>query len=217
MNFLKKIILVLLFLLPISNSLAAVVTEVRDTDVGDGSSNTVNGIEFNKEGTKMFTLYQGHTDAGNQESDSSKEPYRYVNEYTLSSPFDISTKTYAGNSERCHLNYGDNTNAHSRHFDFKFSDDGMKLFTTTSALSNSNADADRILRFDLTSPFDVSTCSYVQRIDLETAALQNGSNAGTRGEDDTTAKLNNTKKNNRIQGMEISKNGMKLLTRVSKL
>ena len=209
MNFLKKIILVLLFLFPISNSLAAVVTEVRDTDAGDGDSNTINGIEFNKEGTKMFTLYQQHDDMGDPNLDESHgkygtEPYRYVNEYTLSTPFDISTKTYAGNSERCQLDYGVNTNLDSRHFDLKFSNDGMKLFTTSSSLVDSEADSDRIYRFDLTSPFDVSTCSYVQRIDLDTDALQNGSNAGTRGTSNTD------KQKNRIQGMEISKDGMKL-------
>ena len=209
MSLLRKILLTFFLLFPISNSFSAVVTEVRDTDVADGGSNTVNGIEFNKEGTKMFTVYQGHTDAGDPNRDEGHgaygtEPYRYVNEYTLSTPFDISTKTYAGNSERCQLDYGVNTNLDSRHFDLKFSNDGMKLFTTSSSLADSAADSDRIYRFDLTSPFDVSTCSYVQRIDLDTDALQNESNAGTRGTSNTD------KQQNRIQGMEISRNGMKL-------
>ena len=38
MNFLKKIILVLIFLFPISNSFAAMVTEVQNLTVGDGQS-----------------------------------------------------------------------------------------------------------------------------------------------------------------------------------
>ena len=126
MSLLRKILLTFFLLFPISNSFAAVVTEVRDTDVAGGDSNTVNGIEFNKEGTKMFTVYQGHTNAGDPNRDEDHgaygtEPYRYVNEYTLSTPFDISTKTYAGNSERCQLDYGVNTNLDSRHFDLKFS------------------------------------------------------------------------------------------------
>ena len=35
------------------------------------------------------------------------------------------------------------------------------------------------LGFDLTSPYDVSTCAFAQQTaDLDTAALTNGSNAG---------------------------------------
>jgi hypothetical protein len=205
----KRILIIFFLFFPISNSFAAMVTEVRDTDVEGGDSAFVKGIEFNKEGTKMFTIYQEHAESGdpNQDEEHNKygtEPYRYVNEYTLSTPFDISTRTYAGNGERCQLDYGVNTNLDSRHFDLKFSNDGMKLFTTSSSLTDAAADSDRIYRFDLTSPFDVSTCSYVQRIDLDTDALQNGSNAGTRGTSSTD------KQKNRIQGMEISKNGMKL-------
>ena len=34
------------------------------------------------------------------------------------------------------------------------------------------------LGFDLTSPYDVSTCAFANKRRLDTAALQDGSNAG---------------------------------------
>ena len=75
MKYFKKIILVLLFLFPISNSFGAMVTEVQNEIVEDGDSKTITGIGFNKDGTKMFTTYQGL-------DDSSNDP-RFINEYTL--------------------------------------------------------------------------------------------------------------------------------------
>ena len=61
MSLLRKILLTFFLLFPISNSFAAVVTEVRDTDVAGGDSNTVNGIEFNKEGTNRQNHVQLET------------------------------------------------------------------------------------------------------------------------------------------------------------
>ena len=73
----------------------------------------------------------------------------------------------------------------------------MKLFTTTRG-----NDGDIVYRFDLTSAYDISTCTYVsETIDLDSDNdLQNGSNAG--------ARTNTT--NNRLQGMEINEDGTKL-------
>ena len=62
MNILKKIILILLFLFPISNSFGAMVTEVQNVEVASGDSHTVVGLHFNSDGTKMFVLHQGHSD-----------------------------------------------------------------------------------------------------------------------------------------------------------
>ena len=55
MNFLKKIILVLILLFPISNSFGEMVTHVQTVTVdvkGEGGG-LVAGIEFNNDGTKM--------------------------------------------------------------------------------------------------------------------------------------------------------------------
>ena len=94
MNFLKKIILVLLFLFPITNSFAAMVTFVQNKDVSD-SEMVVAGIHFNPAGTKMFVV-----------SSNKSNDYTDVYEYNLSTPFDISTASYATDAERCNLDSG---------------------------------------------------------------------------------------------------------------
>ena len=58
MKFIKNFILILLFIFPISNVFANVTHIDQQTfnDGGTGSS-FLNGIEFNSDGTKMFTIY----------------------------------------------------------------------------------------------------------------------------------------------------------------
>ena len=96
MKYFKKIILVLLFLFPISNSFGAMVTYVQRATVDD-SGTYITGAHFNADGTKLFTIYQTKASGS----------YSHVSEYNLSIPFDISTRTYAGDDERCILNSGD--------------------------------------------------------------------------------------------------------------
>ena len=98
MNYLKKIIIVLLFLFPISHSFGAMVTYVQKATVDD-SGEYIQGIEFNPDGTKMFIVLQAKASGD----------YTHVSEYNLSTPFDISTKSYAGDSERCILDSDDIT------------------------------------------------------------------------------------------------------------
>ena len=150
----------------------------------------INGIHFNKDGTKVFTSYSF------QPLDAPKD-HHFINEYNLSTPYDISTRTYAGNNERCETGSGsDGTETQYIH-DLEFSSDGMKLFTTTRG-----NDGDIVYRFDLTSAYDISTCTYVsETIDLDSDNdLQNGSNAGDRSATDK----------NRLQGIEINEDGTKL-------
>jgi hypothetical protein len=92
MNFLKKIIILLIFLFPISHSFGAMVTYVQKATVDD-SGEYIQGIEFNPDGTKMFIVL----------GEKASGTYTHVSEYNLSTPFDISTKSYAGDSERCIL------------------------------------------------------------------------------------------------------------------
>ena len=59
-----------------------------------------------------------------------------------------------------------------------------------------------VYRYDLTSPFDISTCTFASdTVDLNSDALQNNSLAGDH---------DGVKKNNRAQGVEISPDGTKL-------
>ena len=147
----------------------------------------IQGIHFNDDGTKLFTTY-----AQKPTTDTEADTFQYVHEYNLSTPYDISTRTYAGNDERCELGSGSDGHSGNQAHDLEFSNDGMKLFT-------SDKTNDILYRFDLTSPYDVSTCSYVyETTTVDTDALQNGSNAGTKGT------------NTRLQGFEISEDGKKL-------
>ena len=106
MNLLKKIFLVLIFIFQFSNSFGAMVTHVQtgtfedDHQESDGKRDgIIAGIEFNKDGTKMFTSF-------GWDPLSPADDYHMINEYNLSTPYDISTKTYAGTTERCELGNG---------------------------------------------------------------------------------------------------------------
>ena len=164
MNFLKKIIVIFFFLIHSSISLAQ-VTHVDNQTFEDGGSSFLNGIAFNSDGTKMFTSYLISTD--NDDID-------FINEYDLSTPFDISTHTYAGDSERCNLANGYDSGVHQKPSnigDITFSSNGMHIFTLNRGTNN--ADDDKLYRYDLTKPFDVSTCSLAQQADAETSGALN--------------------------------------------
>ena len=192
MSILKRILIILFLSLPISHSFAAMFSYVQETDLDDENF-AVGDIRFNPDGTKMFLLSQNN-----------KDDFAAIYEYNLSKPFDISTKSYTGDSERCILtNGGDDDLNTNTAFGLDFTDDGMKIFVGNGAL-NGRADGDRVYRFDLTSPYDVSTCSFVnQTSNLDTLALQNGSNAG-----DREAAI----RKNVLRGIEISNDGTKLFT-----
>ena len=171
-----------------------VLVEKSDTAGVDNDGFFGNGVAFNDDGSKMFVVFNA----------SNTQTYSHVSEYNLSTPFDISTSIFAGDNEKCRLNTNDETTGPvSRVYGLKFSNDGRKLFVGRGALTN-GADHDRIFGFELSSPFDVSTCSFSdnQTSGLDSAALQNGSNAG-----DITS-LGHNKVT--LQGFDISKDGTKL-------
>ncbi len=201
MFLIKRLVLIIIFFFQAANCFAGVVTYVQDETFRDGpytsgsdgdetndlQSRMIQGIHFNDDGTKLFTTY-----AQKPTTDTEADTFQYVHEYNLSTPYDISTRTYAGNNERCELGTEGNGHSGNQAHDLEFSNDGMKLFT-------SDKTTDILFRFDLTSPYDVSTCSYVyETTTVDTDALQNGSNAGTKGT------------NTRLQGFEISEDGKKL-------
>ena len=209
MSFLKKILIIFLFLIPFSNSFAATVTKIDDQvfqDAADGKHDTMGGPEFNKDGTKMFVSYQNNASSGAGGVDD------FIAEYTLSTPFDISTATYAGDSERCNTSdpdhdgtvVGDNATTETI-IAFKFSDDGKKIFTAQRGMNRSPGNS-FVNRYDLTTPFDVSTCTYVSDVDVDTEALQNGTNAGDR--------LSTNDRNN-LQGIEITNDGTKMFVTIN--
>ena len=98
-----------------------------------GQDTAPTGMAFSNDGAKMFVV----GDTGN-----------YINEYTLSPPFDVSTASYAGNTERFSV-AGQETSP----FGMAFSNDGTKMFV----VGNIGND---ISEYTLSTPFDVSTASY---------------------------------------------------------
>ena len=195
MSLIKKIILVLLFLLPISNSFGNVITEIDATSqFDDGNSSAISGVSFNDDGTILFTLFQGHD----------TDDFQFVNAYSLSTPYDVSTSTYLGDPKRCYLNAGqeDGGSNIDRVFDLKFSSDGLKLFAVYGSGGGvPGEDKDGVIKFDLTSAYDISSCVFSQKTtNLDSDALQNESKAGNRS---------NTQ-SNRSQGLDFNNDGTKL-------
>ena len=118
--------------------------EFHDYAAG-GSTGLIAGMEFNNDGTKIFINYA-------QRADSSST--HFINEYNLTIPYDVSTKVYAGDSERCVLTGTDG----GTEYDLEISSDGMRLFVVSRGLSSTDLDGDKVYGFDLTSPYDISTC-----------------------------------------------------------
>ena len=192
MKFIKNFILILLFILPISNSFGAMVTHNQTATVSMSSGGIVAGVEFNSDGTKMFTSFA-------QKNGSAY----YIEEYNLSKPYDISTRVSAGDSQRCELTGLETGNSFSV-YDLDFSSDGMRFFVVNRHFNNDTAGADEVAGFDLTSPYDISTCTFGSVHDeLDTTALTTGSNAGDFDHD-----TNN--RQHKVQSVEINDDGTKL-------
>ena len=89
-------------------------------------------LAFNNDGTKMFVL------GWNEDK---------VIEYTLTTGFDVSTASYAGDSERFSVTQDGTPRG------LAFNNDGTKMFVA-------GTDNDDIYEYTLTTGFDVSTASY---------------------------------------------------------
>ena len=92
-----------------------------------------NGLAFNLDGTKMYVVGQD---------------VDYVNEYTLSKGFDLSTAVYAGDGERFLVSGQD-----SIPIDIDFNSDGTKMYVV-------GWDGSDINEYTLSTAFDVSTASF---------------------------------------------------------
>ena len=123
-------------------------------------------IEFNSDGTKMFTSYSA--------ADTRSSNIDFINEYDLSIPFDISTHTFAGDSERCDLANGYDSGVNAvkpdNIGDMAFSGNGMHIFIIRRGTGGRNDD--RLFRYDLTKPFDVSTCTLAQEKDPDQTGVE---------------------------------------------
>ena len=208
----KRILIIFFFLIPISNSFAAMVTLVDNFQISNGLSQTtdraglatntdreVGGVQFSDDGTKMFVRFFRDEDGG---ADPDTELYSYIDQYNLSTPFDASTGTYAVS---CELNHG--LSSIHQPFDLNFSSDGMKFYVANRNVGTNNSDLNFVYRFDLSAPYDISGCSYAQRTE-NLGNFINGSKAG-----DAAAALGS--RSNRLQGVSLSNDGKKMFTMMS--
>ena len=190
----KKLIWILLIIFPISNSFGeATLKHVQTVAFDDGEQNQNNiiaGIEFNKDGTKLFTSSANKTNPG------------LIMEFNLSTPYDISSSSYAGDGERCTM-----AEVTTTPYDLEFNYDGTKLFVATRH-AGGGADLDKLFRYDLTTPYDISTCQFAQQTtNLDSKDNLNDSAAGNFslvGDDYASHE------NIRLQGFEFNNKGTKL-------
>ena len=96
MSLLKKILVIFFLLIPISVSFANVTFKQQLLFFEDQEN--INGLAFNEDGSKFFTIT---ANVGDED---------FVTEWNLSTPYDISTRSYAGDSERCFLDAPDDVN-----------------------------------------------------------------------------------------------------------
>ena len=135
-KYLKKIFSIfLIFNLTFVSSAQAAATFVDSFDVS-GQDTNPRGLRFNNDGTKMFLV-------GNDGED--------VNEYTLSTGFDVSSASFVDSFDVS----GQDTGPVS----IAFNNDGTKMFVSGNA-------GDDINEYTLTTGFDVSSASFVDSFDV---------------------------------------------------
>ena len=100
--------------------------------------NITTGMAFSNDGAKMFVVGWIGED---------------INEYTLSTPFDVSTASYAGDVERFSVSEQDTAPR-----GMAFSNDGAKMFVVGWIGEDIN-------EYTLSTPFDVSTASYADDVE----------------------------------------------------
>ncbi len=163
MSILKRILIIFFLLIPISVSFANVTFKQQLLFFEDQQN--INGLAFNEDGSKFFTIT---SNVGDED---------HVTEWNLSTPYDISTRSYAGDSERCFLDAPDDVNqvdagdqGATGGGDIAFSSDGLTMLTTNRGTNGGKNDF--VLRFDLTTAYDISTCQYISGRYIDTDALQ---------------------------------------------
>ena len=119
---------------------------IRDSDIND-EENKPHGMTFNNDGTKMYVVGEGAGTDG--EADD-------IHEYTLSTPYDPSTRTF-----RVGIPIGHPNSNLVRQI--QFSNDGSKMFISTRGNANRCAAPcvhTRIWQYSLSTNFDISTATY---------------------------------------------------------
>jgi hypothetical protein len=112
--------------------------------------NIPNGLAFNSDGTKMIIMDYNGADA---------------HTYTLSTSFDLSSTTITHVNETVFNTSGGSITGDNMPMNIKFNSDGTKLFIAGRA-------SDVISEYTLSTGFDVSTASYVDRAYINVSGFE---------------------------------------------
>ena len=127
---------------PPSNAWDVAYTVYANTSFSVAAQETApTGVFFKPDGTKMYVIGSSGDD---------------VNEYDLSTPWDVSTASYLQNFS---VSAQDLTPA-----DLYFKPDGTKMYIL-------GANGDDVNEYDLSTPWDVSTASYLQNFSVASQTL----------------------------------------------
>ncbi len=149
MKLINKITFIIIFLFININAFAAISEFVDDIDVpanGSNGQNIPHGVTFNPDGTKMFVV--------------GASANRII-QYSLSTPFDISEATLLAGD---HCTFTGDANDGVQ---VVFNSDGSKLFLVDDANSGDDVEI-----YDLTTNYDVSTCSNSGNKDFSSSNLK---------------------------------------------
>ncbi len=138
-RFLALSILLFIILTLLSSKAFAEVTYVDSFNL-QATTATPTGLAFNTDGTKMFVMgYHGDE----------------VNEYTLSTGFDVSTTEFV---DGVSVRSVDGVTRVAKPYGLAFNTDGTKMFVTSAFSINIGGE---VLEYTLSTGFDVSTASFV--------------------------------------------------------
>ena len=143
----------------------ATVTFVESHELTN-SGGTPRYFDFNEDGTRLI-IVEGSTDK--------------IEQYTLSTGYDLTTLSYAGNGQRFNSNSGGTGDGQPR--GIEFNGDGTKMFVVGN-------DRDEINQYSLSTGFNVKTASFAQKIDI-TNTVGDGPHGMEFNDDGTKIFLNN--------------------------
>ena len=138
MKYFKKIIIVLLFFFPVSNSFAT-ITFKQSKDISSDTAH-LRGITFKPDGSRMYV--------------TSDDASPVVLQYSLTTPFDISTATKIGSGKALQGHGGSYDKPHA----IEFKPDGKVMYVIRSQSGQVG-----VQQFNLTTAWDTSTISYNTR------------------------------------------------------
>jgi len=143
----------------------ATVTFVESHELTN-SGGTPRYFDFNEDGTRLI-IVEGSTDK--------------IEQYTLSTGYDLTTLSYAGNGQRFNSNSGGTGDGQPR--GIEFNGDGTKMFVVGN-------DRDEINQYSLSTGFNVKTASFAQKKDI-TNTVGTGPHGMEFNDDGTKIFLNN--------------------------